>query len=68
MGLFKNSNNQPSEAFAADEQHRADGLAHRIGEITSTRDHPSADSLTFYKDAYRDASTNAAAHTAQPHH
>ncbi|MEU6536387.1 hypothetical protein [Streptomyces sp. NPDC047000] len=66
MGLFRNSSDQPSEAFAADEQNRADGLAHRIGEITTTPGHPSTGSLPFYQDAYRDASTNAAAHTAQP--
>jgi len=69
MGLFRNSNtppSQPSEAFASEEQHRADGLAARIGEITSTPGHPSAGSLPFYQDAYRDASGNAAANTSQP--
>jgi hypothetical protein len=57
---------QPSEAFAAEEQHRADGLARRIGEITSSVGHPSSGSLPLYQAAYQDAAGNAAAHTAQP--
>lgn len=55
---------EPSEAFAADEQHRADGLARRVEQIASTPGHPSSGSLPHYQDAYRQAS--AAAHTAQP--
>ena len=65
MGLFK-SNNDACEAFAADEQNRADGLADRINEISSTPGHPSTGSLPLYQEAYRDASTNAAGNTAQP--
>ncbi|MCH6162028.1 hypothetical protein [Streptomyces marispadix] len=57
---------QPSEAFAAEEQHRADGLARRAGEIASTPNHPSTGSLPHYQEAYRQASATAAAHTAQP--
>jgi hypothetical protein len=57
---------QPAEALAQAEQTRADGLARRIGQITSTPGHPSAGSLPHYQAAYKDASGNAAAHTAQP--
>jgi hypothetical protein len=67
MALFKkNSGQQPSEAFAAEEQHRADGLAQKIGEISSRPGSPLANCLPLYQMAYQDASTNAAAHTAQP--
>ena len=55
-----------NEFFAQAEQTRADGLAARIGEITSTPGHPSAPSLPHYQAAYQNASGNAAAHTAQP--
>ncbi|MFD5319336.1 hypothetical protein [Streptomyces sp. NPDC127098] len=57
---------QPSEAFAAEEQNRADGLARRIDTITSTPGHPSTGSLPHYQAAYQNASGNAAAHTVQP--
>ncbi|WP_049574978.1 hypothetical protein [Streptomyces sp. SBT349] len=57
---------EPSEAFAAEEQNRADGLAKRIGEITSTPQHPSTGSLPHYQAAYQNASGNAAANTRQP--
>lgn len=57
---------QLSEAYAAEEQARADGLADRIGQITTTPGHPSADSLPHYQAAYHNASGNAAAHTSQP--
>jgi len=57
---------QPSEAFAAEEQHRADGLAGRCAEISSSPGHPSAGSLPHYQAAYQQASGNAAANTAQP--
>jgi hypothetical protein len=60
------SQQQPSETFAQVEQTRADGLARRISEISSSVGHPSASSLPFYQAAYQDASTNAAAHTEQP--
>jgi hypothetical protein len=59
-------NQDPCEAFAAQEQNRADGLAQRIGEITSTPSHPSAGSLPHYQAAYQNASGNAAANTSQP--
>jgi hypothetical protein len=54
------------EDFAAEEQTRADGLAQRCEEISSTPGHPSAGSLPFYQAAYQDASGNAAASTDQP--
>jgi hypothetical protein len=66
MGLFSKGSQQPAEAFAAEEQHRADGLAGRIVEISASPGHPSAGSLPLYQAAYRDASQNAAGHTAQP--
>lgn len=56
---------QPCEAFAAEEQFRADGLAQRIERIT-TPGHPSQESLPHYQAAYLQASSNAAANTAQP--
>lgn len=54
-----------SEAFAAEEQHRADGLAHRLGAV-SEPSHPSHGSLSHYQAAYHNAASNAAAHTSQP--
>jgi hypothetical protein len=66
MGLFNRDSQQPSEAYAADEQHRADGLAATIAEIKDTPGSARANSLPLYQMAYRDASGNAAAHTAQP--
>lgn len=60
------TNQQPAEAFAAAEQTRADGLADRIDQITATPGHPSSGSLPHYQAAYQNASSNAAAHTAQP--
>lgn len=66
MALFRSPGQEPSEAFAAEEQHRADGLAARIGEITGRPGHPMAGSLSHFRTAYRDAAHNAAAHTAQP--
>ncbi|MGW6456714.1 hypothetical protein ACWF94_12455 [Streptomyces sp. NPDC055078] len=57
---------EPSEALAAEEQARADGLAKRCGEIASTPGHPSLGSLPHYQVAYQNASGNAAGHTAQP--
>lgn len=55
----------PSEMFAASEQVRADGLAHRLGAISEPA-HPSHGSLHHYQAAYRSAAGAAAAHTAQP--
>ncbi|MGW6460524.1 hypothetical protein ACWF94_32135 [Streptomyces sp. NPDC055078] len=52
--------------LAAQEQNRADALAKRCGEITSTPGHPSLGSLPHYQAAYRNASGTAAGHTAQP--
>lgn len=57
---------EPCEALAAEEQARADGLASRIREITSTPDHPSVGSLHHYCVAYQDAAGRAAANTPQP--
>jgi hypothetical protein len=57
---------QPCEALAAEEQHRADGLAQRAQQIAATPGHPSTGSLPHYQEAYRQASEAAAAHTAQP--
>ncbi|MCM2393079.1 hypothetical protein [Streptomyces albipurpureus] len=57
---------EPAEAFAAEEQARADELARRCGEIASTPDHPSQPSLHHYQAAYQNASGNAAGHTSQP--
>jgi hypothetical protein len=56
----------PSEEFAEVEQGRADGLAKRIETISSDPANPSRGSLPFYRQAYQEASGNAAAHTAQP--
>lgn len=56
----------PSEAFAAEEQARADGLARRCDEIAAALSHPMRNSLEHYQAAYRNAAGNAAAHTAQP--
>lgn len=56
----------PAEAFAVEEQNRADGLARRCDVIVSTPGHPSRGSLPHYQAAYRNAAGNAAAHTAQP--
>ncbi|MER5350487.1 hypothetical protein ABT093_09165 [Kitasatospora sp. NPDC002551] len=67
MSRFRNHRQQqPSEAFAAEEQHRADGLARKIGEITADPTSALTGSLPHYQAAYRQASTLAAAHTAQP--
>lgn len=60
------SDQELAEALAVAEQFRADGLAARIGEITSSPGHPSAPSLPLYQAAYRDAAGRAAACTAQP--
>nr|CAH60143.1 unnamed protein product [Streptomyces tenjimariensis] len=57
---------ESSEAFAAEEQVRADGLARRCDEIVSTPGHPSLGSLHHYQAAYQNAAGNAAAHTSQP--
>ncbi|MBV9024246.1 MAG: hypothetical protein JO362_10745 [Streptomycetaceae bacterium] len=57
---------QPAEMLAQAEQTRADGLARRIGQISSDPTNPSRGSLPLYQAAYQDASGNAAAHTAQP--
>ncbi|MBV9026056.1 MAG: hypothetical protein JO362_20230 [Streptomycetaceae bacterium] len=65
--MRRNSRQQPSEAFAAEEQHRADGLARRIVEISARpAGAPETSALPHYQAAYQDASGNAAAHTAQP--
>lgn len=58
--------NRSCEHLAQAEQTRADGLAVRIGEITSTPGHPSAPSLPHYQAAYQSASASAAAATSQP--
>lgn len=57
---------QPSESYAADEQHRADGLARMIGDIQSRPDSALHRVLPHYQAAYQDAAGNAAAHTGQP--
>jgi hypothetical protein len=68
MGLFGGKREQgPAEAFAAEEQARADGLARRIGELAARPDEPMAAVLPHFRDAYRNACENAAAHTEQPH-
>lgn len=59
-------NRPPAEAFACEEQNRADGLAERLGRITADPANPSRGSLPHYQVAYRQASGNAAAHTQQP--
>lgn len=64
MGFFKGQ--QPSNAYAAEEQNRADGLAKRIQKIKSNPANPSNNALHHYQDAYRDASQNAAEHSEQP--
>ena len=56
----------PCEAFAAEEQWRADGLAARCVEIASTPGHASAGSLPLYQAAYRSAAEAAAETAAQP--
>lgn len=56
----------PCEALATQEQYRADGLAARIGEITDHPGHPLTGSLPYFRAAYLDAATRAAAFTAQP--
>lgn len=56
----------PAEAFAYAEQHRADGLATRLSEITASPGHPSHGSVPHYQQAYQQASETAAEHTAQP--
>ncbi|MQY15003.1 hypothetical protein SRB5_51800 [Streptomyces sp. RB5] len=66
MSWFSGSSEQPAEAFAAEEQHRAGGLASRIVAISSDPGHPSQGSLPYYREAYQDASQNAATHTSQP--
>ncbi|KFK87817.1 hypothetical protein IX27_18160 [Streptomyces sp. JS01] len=53
-------------AFAFDEQNRAEGLAVRAQEITTTPDHPSAGSLHLYQESARAAFEAAAAHAVQP--
>ncbi|MFD3999882.1 hypothetical protein [Streptomyces rubiginosohelvolus] len=53
-------------AFAFDEQHRAEGLAVRAEEITTTPGHPSADSLHLYQESARKAFETAAANAVQP--
>ncbi|GAA1263634.1 hypothetical protein GCM10009665_61450 [Kitasatospora nipponensis] len=66
MSVFRRNQQQPCEAFAAEEQHRADGLARKIGEIAATPGSALTGSLPHYRQAYQDASANAATHTAQP--
>jgi hypothetical protein len=64
--VFGRKKELPSEEFAGTEQLRADGLAKRIETISSDPNNPSQGSLPFYQEAYRQASGNAASHTAQP--
>lgn len=66
MGLFNRNQQEPSEAFAAEEQHRADGLANTIADIQAHPGSARNNSLPLYQMAYQNASGNAAAHTAQP--
>jgi hypothetical protein len=54
---------QPSEAYALEEQARADALALRIEELNTEPDRWSVDQ---YQHAARAAFETAAAHTAQP--
>lgn len=66
MSWFGKPKQEPAEAFAAEEQERADGLARRIEEITEHPGCASHSSLPHYQAAYRQASANAAEHTEQP--
>lgn len=63
---FGSKNQGPCEAFAAEEQHRADGLARTIADIQGHPHSPLNNSLALYQMGYRDAAGNAAANTAQP--
>lgn len=53
-------------ALAFEEQYRAEGLAVRAAEISSTPGHPSAASLPVYQHCARAAFESAAAHAEQP--
>lgn len=66
MGLFSRNNQEPSEAFAAEEQNRADGLATTIAHIQANPKSALKNSVPLYQAAYQNASGNAAAHTKQP--
>lgn len=59
-------NDRPAPAFAHMEQVRADGLAAQIQHIQAHPNSPLNAVIGHYQDAYRDASTNAAAHAEQP--
>ncbi|MEU4878610.1 hypothetical protein [Streptomyces sp. NPDC021608] len=56
----------PNPAFAAEEQHRADGMAARAAEISASPGHPSSGSLSLYQSCARTAYEAAAANEAQP--
>jgi hypothetical protein len=43
----------PAPAFAAEEQHRADGMAARAAEIAANPEHPSRGSLPLYQQCAR---------------
>ncbi len=66
MGLFNGKDQEPSEAFAAEEQNRADGLGRQLVELSSDPTRPLANSLPHYQAAYQNAAGNAAANTEQP--
>jgi hypothetical protein len=55
-----------AQAFAYEEQHRAEGIAARAAEIASNPQHPSAGSLPLYQESARLAFEAAAAHAEQP--
>jgi hypothetical protein len=56
----------PNPAFAADEEHRADGMATRAAEISAAPTHPSRGSLPLYQSCARTAYETAAANAPQP--
>jgi hypothetical protein len=59
-------NDRPAPAYAHMEQVRADGLAASIQAIQADPHSPLNNVIGHYQGAYRDASTNAAAHAEQP--
>jgi hypothetical protein len=57
---------RPCDAFALEEEFRAEGNARRAAEIASTPGHPSTGSLPLYQESARAAFEAAAANTTQP--
>jgi hypothetical protein len=60
MGLFKKQG--PSEAFAAEEQARAEALTRFVAENASNPNY----TIGLWRECAQEAQANAAAHTAQP--